>query len=564
MGSVCGRIGFSFFLLCFLIATFLGTEVPSPFLDVTSSAGLVFKHQRGASEKKRLVETMGSGCAFLDYDQDGWLDLLLINGGATPDSPPESIHGHALYRNLGNGKFQDVTDQAGIRGNGAYAMGVAVGDYNNDGYPDIYITNYGPNILLRNNRDGTFSDVTREAGVASSGWSTSAAFFDFDNDGNLDLFVTRYLDYAYDKDPACTEKGIRSYCHPRHFPGVANQLYKNMGNGCFHDISDKAGIAHLQGKGLGVVAADFDGDGLVDIYVANDSVRNFLLKNNGDGSFSDMTFVSGTGYNSQGEAEAGMGTDAADYDGDGRLDIVVTNYDMETNALYRNEGGWLFSDERWRAGIAQPSIGLLGFGTGFLDFDNDGDPDLVVVNGHVLDNIERIRDSLRYAEPIQLFENVGGKFLEHLPFKQYASARPRVGRAACFGDIDNDGDLDVLISNSGQEPTILRNQVGQNKNWILLRLIGARSNRDAVGARVTIEAGARTQVSQVRGGRSYLSASDLRVHFGLGESTTIALLKVRWPSGGEDIFRDVKANQILSILEGSAQLKQMSPHSGHD
>lgn len=557
------------FLLTLLIGVisilppiFLTDEAVSPFLDVTATTGIEFRHQRGASAKKHLIETMGSGCAFLDYDADGLLDILLINGGTTPDSPPMTPHGHALYRNLGNGKFKDVTAQSKITGNGSYGTGVAVGDYDNDGHEDVYITNFGPNILYHNNGDGTFSDVTERAGVGDPAWSSSAAFFDFDNDGYLDLFSVNYVKYRFDANPVCAEKNIRSYCHPRFFSGLAPKLYRNLGNGRFQDISEKSGISHLEGKGLGVVAADFDGDGWLDIYVANDTTRNFLLKNNGNGTFADVTLLSGTGYNSEGEAEAGMGVDAGDYNGDGLFDLLVTNYDLETNALYRNEGRWQFIDQRWPTGLAKTDHRFLGFGTGFFDYDNDGDLDLFIVNGHVLDNIELIREGLTYAQPNQLLENRSGKFYESAEFLRYSSLSPKVGRGASFGDVDNDGDLDVLISNSDREPTLLRNQIGQRKNWILLKLIGTKSNRDAVGAKIAIETENSRQTDQITGGASYLSANDLRVHFGLGNSETIKTLKIRWPSGTEDVLRDLKANQILSITEGATRPGEpISPQS---
>lgn len=540
-------------IVCLLPASFFSDEVASPFLDVTAATGIEFKHQRGASPKKHLIETMGSGCALLDYDSDGLLDVLLINGGTTPDSPPVSLHGHALYRNLGNGKFKDVTAEAGVAGNGSHGTGVAVGDYDNDGHPDIYLTSFGPSVLYHNNGDGTFSDVTERSGITAPAWGSSAAFFDFDNDGYLDLYVGSYVSYRYEANPVCSEKNIRSYCHPRFFSGAAGRLHRNLGNGRFQDVSEKSGIARLEGKSLGVVAADFDGDGWMDIYVANDTTRNFLLKNNGNGTFADVTLMSGTGYNSEGEAEAGMGVDAGDYDGDGLLDLVVTNYDFETNALYRNEGRWQFSDRRWPAGVAKTDHRFLGFGTGFFDFDNDGDQDLLIVNGHVLDNIELIREGLTYPQPNQLLENRGGVFVENQEFLRSSSLSPKVGRGAAFGDVDNDGDIDVLINNSGQEPTVLINQVGQKRNWVSLKLMGTRSNRDAVGAKVVLETEHSRQTDQVTGGASYLSASDLRLHFGLGNSETIKTLKIRWPSGTEEVLRDLKANRILTIREGSAR-----------
>ena len=521
-----------------------------PFSDRTRALGIDFRHQRGASPQKHLVETMGSGCALLDYDGDGRLDVLLINGGRTPDSTPFVPRAHALYRNRGGGHLEEVTREAGLDLPAGYGMGVAVSDYDNDGDPDLYLTHFGPNRLYRNNGDGTFSDVTGRAGVAGAEWSTGAAFFDYDRDGAPDLYVVNYLDATFERNPPCEMKGIRAYCHPRHFAGVPDRLYRNLGDGRFREVSRSSGILNPEGKGLGVVAADFDGDGWVDLYVANDSVRNFLLRNKGDGTFSDVTLLSGTGYNSQAQAEAGMGVDAADYDGDRLLDIFVTNYDLETNALYRYQGNWLFGDERWRSGLARKDRFLLGFGAGFLDFDNDGDRDLLVVNGHVVDNIERIQPDLSHPQPDQLFENRGGRFVEHGPFYRWSSRHPRVGRGAALGDIDNDGDIDVLISNCGAEPTLLINRVGARRNWIQLRLTGTDSSRDAVGTRLTLTTAEGEQSDQITAGGSYLSASDLRAHFGLGEAARVEEIRIRWPSGKEEVLKDIPANRILHVTEG--------------
>ena len=530
-----------------------------PFSDRTRALGIDFRHQRGASAQKHLVETMGSGCALLDYDGDGRLDVLLINGGRTPDSPPFVPRAHALYRNRGGGRLEEVTREAGLDLPAGYGMGVAVSDYDNDGDPDLYLTHFGPNRLYRNNGDGTFSDVTGRAGVAGAEWSTGAAFFDYDRDGAPDLYVVNYLDATFERNPPCEMKGIRAYCHPRHFAGVPDRLYRNLGDGRFRDVSRSSGILNPEGKGLGVVAADFDGDGWVDLYVANDSVRNVLLRNKGDGTFSDVTLLSGTGYNSQAQAEAGMGVDAADYDGDRLLDIFVTNYDLETNALYRYQGNWLFGDERWRSGLARKDRFLLGFGAGFLDFDNDGDRDLLVVNGHVVDNIERIQPDLSHPQPDQLFENRGGRFVEHGPFYRWSSRQPRVGRGAALGDIDNDGDIDVLISNCGAEPTLLINRVGARRNWIQLRLTGTDSSRDAVGTRLTLTTAEGEQSDQITGGGSYLSASDLRAHFGLGEAVRVEEIRIRWPSGKEEVLKDIPANRILQVTEGRASEFSTAP-----
>ena len=531
----------------------------APFSDRTRAMGIDFLHQNGASPQKHLVETMGSGCALLDYDGDGRLDVLLINGGRTPHSPPFEPRPHALYRNLGGGRLEEVTAEAGLEPTTDYGMGVAVGDYDNDGDPDLYLTYFGPNRLYRNNGDGTFSDVTGRAGVAGGEWSSSAAFFDYDRDGAPDLYVVNYLDATFERNPPCEMKGIRAYCHPRHYAGAADRLYRNLGGGRFRDVSRSSGILNPEGKGLGVVAADFDQDGWVDLYVANDSVRNLLFRNNGDGTFADVTLMSGTGYNSQAQAEAGMGVDAADYDGDLLLDIVVTNYDLETNALYRYQGNWLFGDERWRAGLARKDRFLLGFGAGFLDFDNDGDRDLLVVNGHVVDNIERIQPDLSHAQPDQLFDNREGRFLEHEPFYRWSSRQPRVGRGMAPGDIDNDGDIDVLISNCGAEPALLINRVGARKNWIQLRLTGTDSSRDAVGTRLTLTTAAGRQTDQVMGGGSYLSAGDARAHFGLGEASRVEEIRIRWPSGKEEVLRDIPANRILQVTEGRASRYSIGP-----
>ena len=530
-------------------------DSPSPFRDKATVAGIDFRHQRGASDQKHLVETVGSGCALFDYDNDGWLDILLINGGLTPGSTAAGPVRHALYRNLGNGRFQEVTAKAGLGGNGAFGMGVAVGDYDNDGDRDVYITNFGPNALYRNNGDGTFSDVTAKAGVGCSDWSTSAALFDMDNDGDLDLYVTNYLETSFETSPHCELKNIRTYCYPGNYDGVADRLYENLGGGRFRDVSSTAGILNPEGKGLGVVAADFDDDGWMDLYVANDTVRNFHYQNNRQGGFEDMTLLSGTGYNEEANPEAGMGTDAADYDGDGLMDIVVTNYDMETNALYRNHQDWLFTDERASSGVTRGDQFLLGFGTGFLDFDNDGDQDLLVVNGHVLDNVEQVQFGFRYAQPDMLLENRQGVFSVHEGFSRQAGLEPRVGRGSCFGDLDNDGDLDILVNNCGGRPHLLINRVGSRRNWILLNLIGSRSNRDGVGTRIEVTTAAGRRIDQVTGGGGYLGASDLRAHFGLGDADRIQSLRIRWPGGAEEVYRDLGANRILTIKEGAGKVE---------
>ena len=549
--------------LCLLIGFFSTSEKSSAYFeeqssayfeDQTKRANIFFQHFSGASAQKYPTETMGSGVGLLDYDGDGFLDIFLVNGSGNPALKPDRSTSHVLYRNLGNGQYADITEQAGVGGYGNYGNGVAVGDVNNDGWPDLYVTHYGPNVLYLNRGNGTFLDVSEKAGVDDRSWGASAAFFDFDNDAHLDLYVTNYLDFHYDQNPFCASKeGGRSYCDPDVFSGVADKLYRNRGDGTFEDMTPKSGISNPEGKGLGVVTADADNDGWMDIYVANDKVRNFLYKNNGGSTFSDVTFLSLTGYNEAGLAEAGMGTDFADFDGDGLLDIFVTNLDMETNGLYRNNGDLIFSDERWIRGVARPSIRLVGFGTMFFDFDNDGDQDLFVANGHVLDDAPSHRDNVSYRQPNQLLENRGGIFHDVSPFAGKPFSVTNVSRGAAFGDVDNDGDVDIVVSNSNDSPNLLINQGGNKKNWILLQLVGLESNRDAVGAKIRLATEGGVQYDQRTGGGSYLSAHDPRMHFGLGTAQIVHFIEVRWPSGIMDCFEEVNVNQILVIEEGSTK-----------
>ncbi len=421
------------------------------FANVATTAGLRFAHYNGASPEKYVLETMGSGAAFLDYNNDGWLDIYLVNGGGVPGHAPPAPVRNALYRNKGDGTFVDVTTQAGVGGNGLYGMGVAAADYDNDGWADLFVTTFGRNILYRNRGDGTFADVTEKAGVAGGGWSTSAAFLDYDRDGRLDLFVARYVDYTFERNVICGDpaRGIRAYCHPDIYDGVSSVLYHNNGDGTFTDVSKASGITSQIGKGLGVVAADLDADGWIDIYVANDSVRNFLFRNLGNGTFKEIGIASGVALDEGGRPQAGMGTAAGDYDGDGRLDIIVTNLDQEYNALYKNSGAF-FADTSFPTGFAPPSLPLVGWGTGFFDFDNDGDLDILVVTGHVIDNIEKFRAGQTYPQAKLLFENLGDRFREVATRHGAALTKPEVSRGAAFGDYDNDGDVDVLVLNLPQ------------------------------------------------------------------------------------------------------------------
>ena len=522
------------------------------FVDVTAESGIQFLHDNAASKEKYLVETMGSGCAFLDYDQDGFLDVFFVNGGPTPAYQPVQPLRNALYHSAGNGRFVDVTSESGVGTNPGFGMGAAVGDFDNDGFPDLYVTGFPSSTLYHNDKRGSFTDVTQKAGVENSkGWGVSAAWLDYDNDGFLDLLVINYLDFDYARNKYCGEPDQRMYCHPRYYDAVYPVLYRNEHDGKFTNVTKQAGLQATSCKGLGVVAADFDNDGWVDLFISNDSVRNLLYRNRHDGTFEDVTLPSGTGYSEDGIPEAGMGVDAADFNGDGRLDIYVTHLDFELNRLYLNHGGMRFSDYTMSSGLARTAVLNSGFGTRFLDFDNDGRQDLVIVNGHVMDNVNLFRRDVFHAEKRILYRNDHGRFMNVSAAAGPAFTNARVGRGLALGDYDNDGDLDLLVSNNGQHGELIRNDGGNYNNWLAFRLIGVASNRDGVGARIELTAGEATEFDQVKGGMSYLSASDPRIYFGLGRMKQAEKVEIHWPSGKTDVLKDVPANQILTIQEGN-------------
>ena len=503
------------------------------FTDVTQQSGISWRHVNGATDEKFLIETMGGGGAFLDYNQDGRLDIFLVQSGCHKFSVKCTAGQNALYRQNPDGSFTDVAKQAGVADSGTYGMGVAVGDYDNDGYPDIYVTGFPHNVLYHNNGDGTFTDVTAKAGVAASGWSTSAAFFDYNRDGFLDLFVGRYLDWDYDKNVFCGERRprYRAYCHPDQFKAVSNKLFRNKGDGTFSDVSEASGVGKVEGKALGVVAFDFNRDGWQDLYVANDKVRNFLFRNNGDGTFTEMGLVAEVAYGAQGSPESGMGTDAADFDGDGWPDLFVTNIDYEPNNLFHNNGDETFDDVTVRAGLGSVAMLFSAFGTKFIDFDNDGNMDLVVLNGHVLDNIQLFREGVTFAERPFLLQNFGDKFEEVGSAHGSAFTKGYVGRALATGDFNNDGAIDMLWVSNGGPPVLLRNDGGNRNSWIGFQMRGTVSNRDAIGTVVTVTAGNRKWIREVVGGSSYCAAHDLRLLFGLGPSEKVDKVEIRWPSG---------------------------------
>ncbi len=521
-------------------------------VDITAEAGINFKHTHGGVGERYYVETMGSGCAFLDYDNDGDLDIYLVNGAPLPGYSAKETPTNMLYQNQGDGRFTDVTKQAGV-GDTGYGIGCAVADYNNDGLVDIFLTNFGSNVLYRNNGDGTFSDVTLAARVNDDNWSASAAFVDYDNDGDLDLYVVNYVNFTVENHIKCGQgsRGIRAYCHPNAYDGVADILYRNNGDGTFSDVTMKAGIYNPSGKGLGVVCGDIDNDGDQDIYVANDKTPNFLFRNNGDGTFSEMGLQSGVGYNEDGVSEAGMGVDLGDYDGDGYLDIFVANFSNETNTLYQNQRSGFFRDMTYVSGLGVSSLLSLGFGTNFFDFDLDGDLDIYVTNGHVLDNVELFKDNITYAQPDQLFGNNGQGFFTDVSKKLGRDFQiAKVGRGAACGDSDNDGDIDVLISNNNQTANLFRNDSGSHNNWLKIRAVGTKSNRDGIGARVKVVSGSLVQIEEVRSAGSYLSANDLRLTFGLEKLNKIDSVEIRWPSGLTESYRDLPVNQLLILKEG--------------
>ncbi len=537
------------------------TPVPDVrFTDITQTAKIDFKHENAATLNKYLVETMGGGVALLDYDNDGRLDVFFTNGAKIDDPMPDDKlpdksdrkFWNRLYHQNSDGTFTDVTEKAGLTGmpQNHYDMGIAVGDYDNDGFEDIYVTGYGGNTLYHNNGNGTFTDVTKSAGVAGGGWSASAGFFDYDNDGKLDLFVTRYVNWTFKTNRYCGEKqpGYRAYCHPDNYEGVTNILYHNNGDGTFTDVSEKAGIANPKGKGLGVSFADYDGDGFTDIFVANDSVQCFLYHNNGNGTFTETGLLAGVGYNEDGKTFAGMGTDFSDYDNDGRPDIVVTDLSNERYMLFRNNGDGIFRDVTNQSGLGSETLSFAGWSTRFFDYDNDGWKDLFVAQSHVMDTIEKTSPNLRYLQPPLLLRNEGGHFVRVTPGEVFQI--PWAGRGAAFGDIDNDGDIDLVVSNAGQKAYVLRNDGGNRGNWIRIETVGKKSNRDGIGSRVkVVGASGLTQYFTVNTAVGYLSASDKRLLAGLGADTSTRLIEIQWPSGIVQKFENVKAGQTLKAIE---------------
>jgi len=524
------------------------TAVVAPVFDVNLPHGIDFTLQNSPTPQKYLIETMPGGVALLDYNNDGLLDIFLVNGGriTNPVQMPENFdrqnprYWNRLYRQNKDGSFTDVTQQAGLAnaGDGNYGMGVAVGDYDNDGYPDLFVTNYGKNILYHNNGDGTFTDVTAKAGVAGGGWSVSAGFFDYDNDGKLDLFVTRYMDWDTKHNKDCGGN-YHTYCPPEEFPATTNFLYHNNGDGTFTDVSQRSGIAAKKGRALGVAFADYDEDGFTDIFVANDGMQQYLFHNNGNGTFTELGLDAGAALSADGRRLSGMGVVFQDYDNDGRPDVIVTELPREIYGVYHNDGGGSFSYRSLETGLGVLSSGSSGWGVGLEDFDNDGWKDLFVAQGHVLDNVEHIDPSLHYLELPLVAMNHNGRF-ERV---DSGSTTPVAGRGAAFGDLNNDGWEDVVMTYLGGHPQVFLNHGGK-LHWLVISLRGTRSNRDGFGARVKVNGQTRFATSA----GSYASASDKRLHFGLGAAES-AKVEVVWPSGIHQTLNDVHADQFLEVRE---------------
>ena len=525
------------------------------FTDVTQAAGIRFAHASGAYGKKYLPETMGSGLAFLDYDGDGQPDLFFVNGSDWPERH-RRISTQALYRNRGDGTFEDVTRKAGLAVE-MYGIGVSAADYDNDGHTDLFVNGLGPDRLFHNRGDGTFEDVTQRAGVSDPAFGSSATWIDYDRDGRLDLFVCNYVQWSPRTDIFCTLDGVsKSYCTPESYHGATNRLFRNRGDGTFEDVTRKARVENGDGKSLGVVAFDYDGDGFVDLAVANDTQPNYLYRNRGDGTFEEIGKQAGIAFSEEGKARGAMGIDAADYDGSGRESLVIGNFSNEMLALYHNEGGGLFIDDAPSAGIGQPSLLTLAFGCFFFDYDLDGRLDIFVANGHVENDINRVQPSVTYAQPPHLFRGVGGGRFEQMEERSgEALRRPLVARGAAFADYDGDGDLDVALSTNDGPAVLLRNDGGNANGWVGVRLVGGPSNRDAIGARVRLVSGGPPAARTVRAASSYASQSEMALTFGLGPIRSgapgDATIQVIWPGG--------RVQTVSGLAPGRLHLVQETP-----
>jgi hypothetical protein len=548
-------------------------ELPT-FRDIAGAAGLDFTHVSGASDQKFLPEILGSGGVFFDFDDDGWLDIFLVDGGSIADPAVAQRARHRLYRNRRNGSFTDVTAASGIRhrpstplGTGAYGMGACAGDYDNDGLIDLYVTNVGPNVLYRNAGNGRFTEVPNAGGADSALWSTSCAFVDIDRDGDLDLFVTTYVGAAWRRNEFCGTAGppaIRDYCHPLIYPPSRSVLYRNTGPSSspgaglptFEDISAASGVWAVSGNGLGVAVSDVDEDGWPDVFVANDATPNFLFHNMGGNTFAEIATLAGVAVAADGKPRAGMGTAFADFSGTGRPGLIVTNHETEMHSLFLNAGGRLFSDATVRSGVGPATRRSVGFGVAFFDYDNDSRLDVAIANGHVMASAQQVRAGARYGQRNLLLRNTGGRFDDMTDRAGSGFLPELVSRGLAAGDIDNDGDLDLLITNNNDRPNLLLNEGGAQKA-ILVRVAGTKSNRSGIGARLTLTAAGQRQVREVQSGSSYLAQNDLRAHFGLGQSDRAERLEIRWPGGATEVVENLPANQVVTVREGKGVVSQV-------
>lgn len=542
------------------------TATPGKFIDVTSALGVRFQYLSSHTSKKYLLETMGNGVALFDYDNDGRLDIFLLNGAPLNDSMPKDAiplktgpeYWDRMYHQKPDGTFEDVTEKAGVKGTG-YGMGVAVGDYDNDGYEDLYVTAYGGNHLYHNDGNGSFSDVTQKAGVGGSGWSTSAAWVDLDNDGKLDLIVLRYLKWDF-RDIFCGEhrEGYRAYCHPDLFQPISPLVYHNDGNGRFTEVAARLGLAK-PGKGLGVALADYDRDGHIDIFIANDSMAEFLYHNQGNGSFEEVGLMTEVAVDGDGHTYAGMGVDFEDYDNDGFPDLVVTNLATQKYALYKNRGNGGFAYATDSSGLGRITQLHSGWGVRFIDYDNDGSKDLLIAQGHDLDTIEQQFPQLRYREPLLLARNLGQKFLDVSKESGDVFQQAWVGRGLATGDLDNDGRIDAVVTTNDGPVYILHNETPAGNHWLTLKLVGHSSNRDAIGAVVELTTNNGKQMATVTTASSYLSASDKRIHFGLAGEDIAQTVTIRWPSGVSQTLKNIRADQFLQVDEPDAKSPATGP-----
>lgn len=533
---------------------------PIRLRDVTAESGLRFLHTDGSSGRRYIVETVASGLALFDFDGDGDEDIYFLNGAPLPGTVVATPPRNALYRNEGGWRFVDVTARAGV-GDTGYGLGVCTGDYDNDGDPDLYVNNFGPNVLYRNNGDGTFSDVTRAAGVeVGQHVGAGACFLDMDGDGDLDLFVANYVDFTFDRHRIAHMSGVPAYVGPLNYPPTANVLFRNNGDGTFTDVSVESGIAAHRGAGMGVVATDYDNDGDIDVVVGNDLRPNFVFRNDGKGRFQEVGAVLGLAYDSLGNVLGSMGVECADWNNDGWSDIYITAYQRQWSTLFQNFDGKSFRDVTRATGAGTGTYPQVSWGTGLVDLDHDGHRDLFIACGHLIDNVEQFDDTTRYhARNIVLRNNGQGRFLDVSDACGDGLKPELSSRGAVFGDLDNDGDLDVVVLNSRREPTVIRNDSATGNHWVQLRLRGTKTNRDGIGARVRVVAGGITRIDEVHSGRGYQSDFGKRLHFGLGTARILDEIRVRWVGGGEDVIRNVGVDRWLTLEEGRGLVAEREP-----